>query len=59
MRSALINTGCNDGVLFVEDTSEALYCRHGDKGCSVSVRGVLSYVKALQSLGMLNVSVKL
>ena len=43
----------------MEDTSEAFYCRHGDKKFSVSVEGVLSYVKALQGLGMLDVSVKL
>ena len=41
----------------MEDTSEAFYCRHGDKRFSVSVEGVLSYVKALQDLGMLDVSV--
>ena len=43
----------------MEDTSEVFYCRHGDKGFGVSVKGVLSYVKALQGLGMLDVSVKL
>ena len=38
---------------------DVFYGRHDVKGFSVSMRGVLSYVKALQGLGVLDVSVKL
>ena len=47
MRSALINTGCNDRVLFVEDTSEAFWCCHGDNGFSVLVKGSLVLCQGL------------
>ena len=37
----------NDGVLFMEDTSEVFWCHHDDNGCSVSVKGSLVVCQGL------------